>query len=431
MSDLLGRAQNLASGVLAAGTGGLAGWRAAYRAASFRGAAFKVVDHTADDGRRVAEFEFPLRDKGFTEDLGRSTQRWRITGYVIGDDYFTDRDALVEACGASNEPGTLVHPFLGEKQARCVSVSYRESNKEGRFCTFDLVFVDAGQEASPTERNDTLGQVISTAKRVMKLAKTAYAIVTAARGDLLGFAQGVLLGFASDLVSDLTDGLLALPLYDVLGIVAAIEDLADNPFTDPDSVAGDLTAPYLAVVDADPLPVDALDDGVAIVSRSDAEPAAEPFQVLVTAAALPVPFSADATEQAALVSAHGLAMDAAVVAAAQAASQAAWPSADAALAARDSLMDLIEARSDAAADAGQDALFAGWRALAAAVQADLTDRAAQLPRIAAYALPGVLPAAALAQRLYGGAGQADALVALNGVPHPLFMPAEGRMLRDG
>lgn len=430
MSDLLGRAQGIASGVLAAGTSG-GGWRAGLRAASFRGAGFLVTDHSADGGRRVAEFEYPLRDTGFTEDLGRSTPRWSITGYVLGDDYFTARDALVAACQDSGDKGTLVHPYLGEKQARCVTIRYRESTKEGRVCTFDLVFVDAGEEASPTARTDTLGQVISTAKRVLTLAKTAYAIVTAARGDLLGFAQGVVLGFAGDLVSDLTDGLLSLPLYEVTGIINAIDSLAANPFTDPTSAADALSAPYLAVVDADPLPATVLDDGVAIASRGDAEPAAEPFRVLVTAAGLAQPTSADATEQAALTSAHGMAMDAATLAAAQAASQAAWPSADAALTARDDLLDLIQARGDAAADAGQDALYVGWRALAAAVHADLTDRAAQLPRIAGYALPGVLPALALSQRLYGTAGQADALVTLNAVPHPLFMPGQGRMLRDG
>jgi prophage DNA circulation protein len=430
MSDLLGRAQNLAGSVLAAGTAG-GGWRAGLRPASFRGAAFKVVDHYADGGRRVVAHEFPLRDTGFTEDLGRATRRWRITGFVIGDGYFTARDALVEACADSGEPGTLIHPFLGEKQARCESVSYRESNKEGRFCTFDLVFVDAGEEPSPTERNNTFGQVLGTAERVMTLAKSAYAIVTAARGDLLGFAQGVVLGFAGDLVSDLTDGLLSLPLHDITGIIAEIQALADDPFTDAEDAAEVLTAPYLAVVQAAPLPVPVLDGGVAAASRGDAVPAAEPFKVLTAAAALPLPASADATEQAALLSAHGVAMDAATVAAAQAASQAVWPSADAALAARDELLDLIDLRGDAAADAGQDALYAGWRALAAAVQADLTERAAQLPRIGAYALPGVLPAVTLAQRLYGGAAQADALVTLNRVPHPLFMPAAGRMLRDG
>jgi prophage DNA circulation protein len=430
MSDLLGRAQSLAGGVLAAGTAG-SGWRAGLRPASFRGVGFFVIDHNADGGRRVVANEYPLRDTGFTEDLGRATHQWRITGYVLGDDYFAARDALYAACVDSGEKGTLVHPFLGEKQVRCLTVSLRESMKEGRTATFDLAFVDAGEEASPTQRTDTFGQVISTAKRVLTLAKTAYAIVTAARGDLLGFAQGVVLGFAGDLVSDLTDGLLALPLYEVTGIIDAIGKLADDPFTDPASAADALTAPYLAVVAAVPLAVAVLDDGVAIASRSDAEPAAEPFRVLVTAAGLPMPASADATEQAALTAAHGLAMDAATLAAAQAASQAAWPSADAALAARDDLLGLIDQRGDAAADAGQDALYVAWRALAAAVQADLTDRAAQLPRIAAYALPGGLPALALAQRLYGAAGQAEALVALNAVPHPLFMPGQGRMLRDG
>jgi prophage DNA circulation protein len=76
MSDFLGQAQGAADGVLAAGSAGF-GWRAGLRRASFRGAAFLVTEHQAESGRRVVAHEFPLRETGFTEDLGKATPRRR------------------------------------------------------------------------------------------------------------------------------------------------------------------------------------------------------------------------------------------------------------------------------------------------------------------------------------------------------------------
>ena len=65
----------------------------------------------------------------------------------------------------------------------------------------------------------------------------------------------------------------------------------------------------------------------------------------------------------------------------------------------------------------------------AAVSNDLLARGASLPRLARYGIGAALPSLALAQRLYTSPAQADALVALNDVPHPAFMPLAGVALR--
>lgn len=428
MSEFLGSAQGIADSIAAAGAGGFT-WRAGLRGASFRGVPFYVTEAAGDDGRRVVAHEFPLRDEPFTEDMGRSARRWRLTGYVLGEAYFADRDALIDACAASAKPGTLVHPFLGELRARCESISYRESLKEGRFCTFDLVFVEEGGDASPVEGLDTLRGVLAGVSRVLRLARTVYRIAAMARGDLAGFAAGVALGFLGNLAGGMAAAWLSLPGISLAGVRAAIGALDANPGTDVDAVAQDVAEPYVALARAEALPVAAADAGAAFASRPDAAPAGEIGDALLAAAALPAPTAQDAEEQAALSSLHALAADAAVAAAAEAYAVAPWATADAALAARDALMAAIDARLTAAGDAGQDDLFGAWRSLAAAVQADMTDRAARLPRRAAYRLPGPLPALALAHRLHGTAARADELVALSAVPHPGVMPAEGWMLR--
>lgn len=430
MSDFLSTAQGLLDQAAISGTAGF-GWRSALRPASFRGAPFFVTEAGGEDGRRIALHAFPLRDTPFTEDLGRMPRRWRITGLVIGDAYFADRDALIEACAGpgSEEPGTLVHPFLGELRVRCESVQYTESLKEGRFCAFDITFVEAGAEASPTERFDTLRRVVTTVRRVVRLAQTAYRIAALARGDLAGFAQGVAFGFVQSIAGRLGVGFLALPGVTLDNVRGAIAALSDDPVTDPASVAETLPAPFAALAVAPAVAAPQAEPGQAFASRDDAAPQAEPFDLLLAEARMPAPAATDPAEEAALLALHGLALDAAAASAAEAASIADWPNADAAIAARDALVDVLIARQDAAADAGADDLFAAWRDLIAAARLDLTERAARLPRVARYALPGPLPALALAQRLYADAARADELVALARVPHPAVMPAEGPFLR--
>jgi prophage DNA circulation protein len=70
------------------------GWKDNLLPASFRGVAFFYEDTSREGGRRLANHEFPLRDENYLEDLGLRAKVHRIRGYVLGDDYFSDRDAL-------------------------------------------------------------------------------------------------------------------------------------------------------------------------------------------------------------------------------------------------------------------------------------------------------------------------------------------------
>ena len=138
-------------------------WRANLVPASFRGVGFQVDSTEAPiAGRRVAVHEYPGRDEPFVEDLGRRTKRWTIEAFVVGDNYATVRDRLVEACDMPGA-GELVHPYLGSLQVACTACSLVERTREGRMARFSLEFVEAGANQYPTSRVNTQDNVTSSA----------------------------------------------------------------------------------------------------------------------------------------------------------------------------------------------------------------------------------------------------------------------------
>ncbi|MGD9766849.1 MAG: DNA circularization N-terminal domain-containing protein, partial [Pseudolabrys sp.] len=108
-------------------------------------------------GRRGPTFEFPKRDDPYSEDMGRRARRRVITGYVIGDDYEAQRDALVRACETEG-PGTLVHPSWGAMRMKCDVFSMTERRQHGGIATFELTFAEAGLQSLPIA-DDTAGLI--------------------------------------------------------------------------------------------------------------------------------------------------------------------------------------------------------------------------------------------------------------------------------
>lgn len=129
-------------------------WRDTLLPASFRGVPFEVEGHEHETGRRVAEHEYPNKDRGFGEDMGRRLRRYRVDAFLLGDDYPARRDALLDACEKPG-PGTLVHPFLGEHTVNCRGVAERETARKGRLCRLELDFVEHGRADRPVARPDT------------------------------------------------------------------------------------------------------------------------------------------------------------------------------------------------------------------------------------------------------------------------------------
>lgn len=130
--------------------------------ATYRRVPFFVEDSAISTGRRTQVIEFPLRDDPYVEDLGRKARTISIQGYVIGDDYVVQRDALLSALEDTGGPGDLVHPYYGSMTAICSSVSVREHKLDGRMAVFSIELIETPQQPpSVVEDQDVSGLVSS------------------------------------------------------------------------------------------------------------------------------------------------------------------------------------------------------------------------------------------------------------------------------
>lgn len=390
-------------------------WRAfGYRPASFRGVPFFVEDHDQQDGRRVDKAEFPLRDEGSTQDLGKQLGFFHLQAFVLGDTYLLQAEALYRACCMDRTPGMLVSPYLGEKRVRCDSYRRRENAKQAGAAQFDLVFVEAGAAPGPRSIIDTVAAVLGRVAGVAVAIRAAFGQAVNVSRDPLLLVPAIQAQLAA--FSDAAHG---LPLATAVGMPALLDAVSAAP--------ADTAATAAAVLAA----TDGYVTAAISAGWSERDPSAGLLRLADASAGLaslgtrtPLRRAMSANQDAVTDLLRG----AVALAIARLYAETTWFSADAAADARRHITALLDARALAAADAGQSALFAAWQALLAVVVQDLRDRAQRLPRRAAYDVADVLPAVALSQRLVGRADNWVDLVLLNAAPHPLFMPATGYML---
>lgn len=194
-------------------------WRAALQPASYAGYGFKVESGGQTGGRRLAVHEYPKRDTPYAEDMGRRAHRWPITGYCIGPDYLSDRDALIAALDAEG-PSTLIHPTLGDNQATCEAYSVTEVRERGGYCVFEMTFVEAGEDPGSAPADDTAAQASTAADKSNGTAATAIDSglsgqtgggvgginAGAGSGDPLDGSNGVMGGYPGDINPGLKTG---------------------------------------------------------------------------------------------------------------------------------------------------------------------------------------------------------------------------------
>ena len=145
-------------------------WLEKFRQGSFKGIEFKTDSHNFVGGRRIQEHEFPQKEQNRTEDLGRKLRRFTLELLVIGDRYFTNRDALVEAL-ESEGPGELIHPYLGRKRVQAGSFTLVETVGEGRLARFTVQFSEAGGLLFPEEGLDAAASLLEKANALIDDAK--------------------------------------------------------------------------------------------------------------------------------------------------------------------------------------------------------------------------------------------------------------------
>src|SRR3990172_9436876 len=143
---------------------------------SFRGIGFFLDSHEFTGGRHAIAHEIVDRDSPTSEDVGIKSKTFTIEGHLIGDAYFLNRNALISAMD-DDEPGTLIHPYLGPKEVRPQSYAFREDNKEGRIGRFTLVFIEVGDPSFPFALLDKVTKFINTVFTVVAQVKNAFQLV--------------------------------------------------------------------------------------------------------------------------------------------------------------------------------------------------------------------------------------------------------------
>jgi prophage DNA circulation protein len=398
-------------------------WQDGLIAASFRGVPFHYKDNEMQGGRRAVTHEFPLRDTAFVEDLGKKNRSYRIEAYVDGDDYFAQRDALLGALEAGGS-GTLAHPYLGQLTVQVLTFKLTEKQSEGRAAFFEINFVDAGSVASPTSSTDTAGGAISACGDANEQLQTSFGLSF----SLLGFPLSVFEA-VFDLIETLSGALFAV-LSNASSVTsvdsaAYLTNLSAN-VGNPTLLAADVVGFCSAFANDVANSFVPFDDTLS--SRGPELPSDPSYGLFslaswgATLAPLPTGTPAQmraADNQAAIVS---LVQGSAAVALVALYTNTTFTSEEAAEAARDQVIDLLDDLMLAASNDGDDAAVASYASLATATTIDLTKRGKQLPDVVTYTLAGPLPSLALAQRFYGDATRAGELIGRNGAIHPLFFP---------
>ena len=388
-------------------------WRDNLRPASYRGAVFYLSQAAGASGRRLAVHEYPQRDEPFAEDMGRSTRRFTLTGYVLGPDYMAARDALIQACEVEG-PGPLVHPYRGEIQVSCESVRWTESQEEGGICRFELSFVEGAENRSPAAPVNTRGAVIDAASLSSEASMAGFArlyrwqglqdfILDTSAGGLRDFAASV--AGLQQVAGTVSDG----------GFVTSLDDAARTIFGQADDIAR-----------SDGIPGQ-IGNALSLLRRVHAD-AATAMRGLATlrdfVVSSPEPIYLTSNREIEARNATGLAnlvRELAVTEQARASANRTFASYQEAIAVRDGLVGDLETVLVAAGNRGDDDAYRAVTGLQTAVTRDLTERGASLAHIVHPVVPSALPSLVAAHRFHVNVDREAEVIARNPGPHPAWM----------
>lgn len=196
-------------------------WRDNYRAATFRGVGFFVATADSSHGRRQAVHETAQRDVPYTEDLGRKSREFGITGYLLGKEYDVAREALIKVCEQAG-PGVLVHPYRGELTVVCRGLTVSESSDEGGKCTLSMTFLEAGEASYPSAKVDSVNAISAKAGEVTEAGKENFVADFLTKGYPSFVAEA-----ATTQIKGLSD-FLSSPEFIVSSDIQAVSDYYDK-----------------------------------------------------------------------------------------------------------------------------------------------------------------------------------------------------------
>lgn len=455
---------NLANSLANLLGGGASTYLEQLRPASYRSFPFIALGSEGRFGRRNALHEYPLRDTPWLEDLGRAARRFKVTGFLIGDDVIAQRDILIQLLEIQDS-GELVHPTYGRRTVGLMDFSVIERWDKGRYFELQFDFMESGVRVFPSAANSTSSLVSSALAALGLTAAAAFvarALSALAMGAaVVGMAVSTALTWyttAKDLVGDarnLVSLVFSLPgefgRFAGSATVPTFSKYQGAPLQPPATSVTELiqraTVNRAAVSTAaatlasaasslDASSVDTFTGAAQQLAMAVLAATADPADGMRLLGQLAIFSPAVATTQspigaamAAMQSACGdLFRRAAIAALAQASSTYQPTSADDAAQVRSNVTSLIDAEILIAGDQGEDQTYESLRALRSSVVQDLNARGAGLASITTVQVKAALPALVLATRLYRDAGRADELVSQGNPIHPAFMPSRFKAL---
>lgn len=389
-------------------------WMSSYVKGSFRGVPFFTEDHDQSGGRRGTSHEFPQRDDPWFEDLGRRARERSITMFLLGDDVYDQRDAMVAALEAKGA-GILVHPFLGQLDVVCTDYTLSETTREGGIARFTMQFAEAGRLLAGEVNDDSAeaARTVGAAENKAAIARfeaefsvaglPEYA-VDGALGDVERFARdaltsGKILGGAGKALRAFESGIDGLE--GALDLVYAPARLAQTVTAMVRGIAALGISPLLRL------------RALTRLFESQRRP-----RTII--GMTPVRIAERANSAA-------LAQNVAVVSAAEAVrvmSGIGFASRDEAIALRTPLADALDAAATDYADGGFDAAAAALDHLRHAMVRDVAARGSSLAPIRIVTPSATEPLLVIINRVYGTRGfdaRVGEVAARNAITHPGFV----------
>jgi prophage DNA circulation protein len=430
-----------------------AGFLGLLQAASFRGVPFHVMGAQVKKGRRLAVHEYPFRDGGWAEDMGRSLRTYSFSGYLIGDLASVLQLALDNAVETKG-PGTLIHPTLGALQVAVLASSTSVHKEKMRVIEVAFEFIEQGNPS-------LLSTVIATVVSVLSAASSALAGCNSSLGgvaapaaldgsSVTGEGQTVVTAFVASTAlggadpTGIVNMATALPPPDTdttygrygagsatvaLPIGTTVATLQAQLATQRAAIAT-TGAVAVATVGRFAAGTDLMTPLATLVEamRTGITNPADQVRVLLSLATFTFTDAAGGGGTVGVGQAMGIMRDAVAAACRRAAlislaraSAAYQPTSyDDAAAVRTSLAAALDIEITAAGDTGEDDAYIALKTLRAAVVRDLTVRGASLPSVVTVNLPLNLPSLAIAQMLYRDASRSDQIAAEAMAIHPAF-----------
>lgn len=388
--------------------------------ASFRGVPFFVESAERTGGRRAVVHEFPLRDDPFVEDLGRRARGFRLDGYVLGDNYLSQRDDLLAALEDTEGPGELVLPFYQRSlHAICVNLAVRETRADGGMAVFALEFAEApAQGVAPTIAVDAPGEIAAAADAARAAVKAellekfdtdglpAFAR-DSAETSLRGAAER--LGAKLAPAVDLPQELAALDAQ-IRSVTARTASLVSQPADLIDAFAAAITGLGDTARNAPAAVLDALLDAYDI----------DPGQ--------PVPETTPTRqrERANQLALAGALQRTIAIEAARLAPRVRFSTLEEAIAARDRIAAQLEEQAAGAGDTAYPVLVMLRAQVLRAVPGT-----AVLARVVTVTRRMPIPSLLLAYQLYGSVDQEEDIIKRNNIRHPGFCVGDLKVISNG